>query len=287
VLNPLPEALFVVRPRALRRDAVYGPLFGRAIQLARQHSKVVAAASTLETIEDADEVLVGVPDIRTVDFVVVVRGVPADVDPASLVDERGRPLWMSASPGPVRELARVRPAERSDQTDMVPQDDDTVDASLFELPGRTWVIATGKACAAARRNLSRATAPSPDDSNDLDPQGVAILRLAGPALVQRVRGLRPPGLLSAIGHELATITVVLSPGSDALLRATFSYNSEQAVLPAETTLRQAISALSDAKPQTFAWLRASTTRTSRCCVLVATPLPAPLLDALVASDAGL
>jgi hypothetical protein len=278
--------LLVVRPRALRRDALYGPLLGRAIDLARQQSKIVTAASTLDTIENADEVIVGVPDLQTVDFVVIVRGVPADVDPASLVDERGRQLWTSTSVGPVRELTRAQPARDGDDRDVDPKDLDTVDASLFELPGRTWVIATGKACALTRRNLSRPTAPTADDLNGLDPQGVAILRLAGPALVRRVRALRPPGLLASIGHELATVTVALSSGTDALLRATFSYDSEQAVAPAEATLRQTISTLSDAKPQTFAWLRASTTQTLRGCVLLATPLPAPLLDALTAYDGG-
>jgi hypothetical protein len=298
LLDPPPEVLLVVRPRALRRDAVYGPLLERAIGLARQHSKVVTAAKTLETIENADEVIVGAPDLSAVDFVVVVRGVPAEVDPARLVDEGGQPLWTSAAAGPVRELARAASRRNGDGDDAGPP----VDASLFELPGRTWVITTGKECARARTYLSNPTAPRGDGPNQLgdhlgnllsngpdnglDPQAVAILRLSGPALVHRVRAFRPPGVLAPLGHELANITVVLSSGSDALLRATFSYTSERAVVPAETTLRESLAALSDAKPQTFAWLRASTVQTSRCCVLLATPLPAPLLDVLRAPDAG-
>jgi hypothetical protein len=302
LFTPPPELLLVVRPRALRSDAIYGPLLRRVLQLARQQRKIVAADSLLQTMEDADEVLVGVRDLANVDFVVVVRGVPAEIDPGNLVDDKGRLLWTATSGGPVRELASAATPGREDAAGegSVPLDKEIVEASLFELPARTWVIASGDARARARMSFShptlravaavtsptRATSATSLEGAGADPQAVALVRLSGPALVRRARALRPPGLLAAVGHELASVTVALSAGSDALLRATLSYTSERSVLPAEATLRETASALSGAKPQTFAWLQAVHTRTSSCCVVLETPLPPGLLDALSVSDSG-
>ena len=297
LLTPPPELLLVVRPRALRSDAIYGPLLRRVLQLARQQRKIVTADSLLQTIEDADEVLVGVRDLASVDFVVVVRGVPAEIDPANLVDDKGRLLWAATSGGPVRELASAANQGRNDTAGegSAPLDKEIVEASLFELPARTWVIASGDARARARMSFSHptqgaavaaATSVTSQDGAGADPQAVAVVRLSGPALVRRVQALRPPGLLAAVGHELASVTVALSAGSDAVLRATLSYTSERSVLPAEATLRETVSALSGAKPQTFAWLQAVQTRASSCCVVLETPLPRGLMDALSPSDSG-
>lgn len=296
---PPPELLLVVRPRALRGDAIYGPLLRRVLQLARQQRKIVAADSLLQTMEDADEVLVGVRDLANVDFVVVVRGVPAEIDPANLVDDKGRLLWTATSGGSVRELASAATPGREDAAGegSAALDKEIVEASLFELPARTWVIASGDARARARMSFSHptpravaavtsATNATSLDGAGADSQAVALVRLSGPALVRRVRALRPPGLLAAVGHELASVTVALSAGSDALLRATLSYTSERSVLPAETTLRETASALSVAKPQTFAWLQAVQTRASSCSIVLETPLPRGLLDALSVSDSG-
>jgi hypothetical protein len=116
---------------------------------------------------------------------------------------------------------------------------------------------------------------------DLAPETVAMLRLSGPALVARTRALRPPGLLAPLGRDLAAVTVVLSGGDDALLRATLSYNAPQAVAPAESTLHETLEALSRAKSPTFAWLRAATTKATGSSLVLTTPLPVGLTDALV------
>ena len=63
VIDATPELLAVVFPRALRRDAVYGPLLRGAIDLVREQSRVVAETRALDAMEDAEEVIVGVrPD---------------------------------------------------------------------------------------------------------------------------------------------------------------------------------------------------------------------------------
>ena len=128
VVDTIPELLVVVKPRALRDDhRVFGPLLKRAIDAARQSSKVVDATQTLETIEDADEVVVGWrPETheRPGEFLFVESGVRADVDPGELVDDSGQALWAPGPAGPARELVRERDEHGA-----------PVDASLFEMPG--------------------------------------------------------------------------------------------------------------------------------------------------------
>jgi hypothetical protein len=278
-LQPVPELLVVVRPQALRSDPVYGSLVARAIELAREHTPQVAETGTLGAMEDAEEVIVGVRDRgpdATSDLIVVVRGVRANVDPAALVDEGGRALWAPGPDGPaanVRELVRTRGAGQAG-----PGTADAPDASLFELPGRTWVIATGTARARARDAFARPSPAGPAAASDLwapANSAVALVRLSGPALVARLRALRPPGLLAPVGHELSAITVVLPAGEDAVVRATLSYQDGHAVALAETTVREAIAALVAAKSDDYGWLRSATVRGSPCCVVVTTRLPPP------------
>jgi hypothetical protein len=255
---------------------VYGPLVGRAIELAREHTPLVAATGALDAMEDAEEVIIGLRESdrdQGGDVVMVVRGVRANVDPANIVDEAGRALW---APSPnalatnVRELLRT-PAEAARQGAGV-----TPDASLFELPGRTWVIATGGARARARDAFARPAAVASDPLG-VPSSALAVLRLKGPSLVTRVRALRPPGLLAPLGRSLATATVVLTPGEDAAIRATLLYNDEQAVALAQATIRETLDALFRAKPDDYAWLRSVGVQASRCCIVVTTPLPRQFL----------
>lgn len=317
---PLPDLLIVIRPQAVRRDDAYGPVVRRAIELARAHSRLVAETGALEAMEDADEVIVGARDRGTgdadlagrgpPDLVVVVRGVRANVDPASLVDEAGHALWRAAPGGPspdVREL--VRAPSGAPAGPATPADDDTPEASLFELPGRTWVVASGEARARARDVFSRSDGPGSDvptpgvpgadpsstgagDPFDRNGSALAIMRLRGPALVARVHALRPPALLSPIGRGLSDLTIALPSGPEAMVRATLTYRDESAVALAESTVRGALEALltsfaprapkdGDDKdhpgatsPEDYTWLRPATVRASRCCVLITVPLPA-------------
>jgi hypothetical protein len=294
LLDPPPDMLLLVRPHALLQDALYGPLLGHVVQLSRQHSRIVTAASALATLENADEVLVGAHDLRTADFFVVVRGVPADVDPVTLVDEQRRPLWTTTSSGPLHELTRA--PSPPDADDRLSDTRSSTEASLFELPGRTWVIASGAECARARRTLSHPNARNGAQSEQHPPairlddgpdaEAIASLRLTGPALVDHVSALHPPGLLATVGRELDTVTVVLWGGRDARLRATFFYDRESARAAAEATLRDTIAALFKAKPQTFAWLRSASVQRTRCCAVLTIPLPPQLLDVLATAGDG-
>jgi hypothetical protein len=284
-----PEMVLVVRPQALLHDRMYGPVLGRCIELARQQSRMAVATGALDVMLDATEVIVGARDNGTLgqrgaraapgaedatdDLVVAVRGVRAEIDPAALVDEGGKAFW---APGPnapssyVRELLRVH-------------DEGGVEASLFELPGRDWVIATGPARMRARDAFSRpsrrAGVPAPATLqvlDQLDHNALAVARVSGPALVARVGSLRPPSILAPIGHHLTALTITLPPGDAAIIRATLEYSGDAAAL-AEATLRDAFRVLVGNKPAEYAWLQSATVTRTGCCVVVSAPVPAQLL----------
>ena len=270
-----PELILVVRPQALRRDGVFGPLVGRAIELARAHTPLVVATGTLDAMEDAEEVIISARESDAGaedDFVVVVRGVRASVDPASIVDEKGHALWV---PGPTPSAASVRELLRAqDGEGKNPPGPATMpEASLFELPGRTWVIATGGARTRARDAFARPTTTIGSDSAGAPNSALALVRMPGPGLVARIRALRSPGLLAPLGAQLATVTVILTAGDDAAIRATLSYIDEKPVALAETTLREAIGAMSRAKPRDYAWLQSATVQASGRCIILTARLP--------------
>jgi hypothetical protein len=272
VFDAAPELLVTLRPAALRQDKVYGPLLRRIIDLARERSRVVAATRLIDAIEDADEVMVGVrpgaaPGDDARELVIVLRGVRADLDPAKLVDEGGQPVWAAGPHGAVRELVRERD-ERGRP----------VSASLFELPGRTWVIASGDARARARDAFAHPMSRPP---MKLDPDALAIVRLDGPSLVARVRTLQTLGGLAAVGRRLKALTLELPPRA-APMRATFSYADEDAAAVAEVTLREVVGAIARKKPDRFAWLATATVDRPRPAeVIVTAPLPAELIYGLL------
>jgi hypothetical protein len=323
VLDVTPELLAVVFPLALRRDAVYGPLLRHVIDLVREQSHVVAETRALDAMEDAEEVIVGVRPEAGVgppgsgasaavgEMIVVVRGVRAEVDPATLVDADGHPLWAPGPSGGVRELVpRDDPSSPDDAGAPVP-------ASLFELPGRTWVIASGNARARARvvfaHPLGRPSLRLEADNAD----ALLVLRIDGPSLVARVRALQPPAGLAAIGRRLGAVTLVLAgstlselgrgdqdvaapdAGPEAGLahlrrsvRASLAYADADAATLAEATVRDVLGAIARKKPDDLAWLgNASVDRPSPGgspgnSVVVTAPLPPRLVGALLHAAAA-
>jgi hypothetical protein len=246
-----PKLLAVVYPTALRSDPVYGPLLRRAIELVREQSPVVAETRALDAMEDAEEVVIGVrPDTqeRAGEIVVAVRGVRADIDPATLVDGEGRPLWGPGPTGRVRELVRTEGPEAP------------VPASLFELPGRTWVIASGDARPRARSAFVRPTGRPP---LELEPNSEALvtLRIDGPSLVARIRPLQSSGALGTVGRGLEAVTLELGAGSatpdagpDREIRASLRYANEAVAAAAEGTVREILAAIARKRPDDLAWL---------------------------------
>ncbi len=301
VIDTTPELLAIVFPTALRKDRVYGPLLRRVIDLVRAQSRVVAETRALDAMEDAEEVIVGVRPDRAAagdaggEVIVVVRGVRADVDPATLVDADGHALW---APGP---SGRVRELVRSDGPPAAGASSAPIPASLFELPGRTWVIVSGDARTRARavfaRPLGRPALRLEQGASSGDT--LAVLRIDGPSLVARVRELQSVGGLSSLGHRLEAVTLELGSGGAAVdagpgadlhrtIRASLSYPDDNAAATAEVTARDVIGAIARKKPESLAWLADATVDRSSSSaggqsksIVVTAPLPARLVGALL------
>jgi hypothetical protein len=199
--------------------------------------------------------------------VLVARGVRADVDPARMVDDEGHGLWQPGPPGRVPELVRETDAHGH-----------PVDASLFVLPGRTWVIAQGQARARARQAFAH---PFNRPQMQLDPDALAIVRIDGPSLVARVHALQDLGGLAAVGHRLRSVSLELPPGAEHSVRATFAYADEDSAATSAVTVEQALQAISRSKREGLAWLGAARVGRAPRSVVVTSPLPGRLIDALL------
>lgn len=270
VVDTIPELLVVVRPKALRDDRVYGPLLKRAIAAARQNSKVVDATQTLETIEDAEEVVVGWrPETheRPGEMLFVERGVRADVDPGKLVDDGGQPLWTPGPAGATRELVRERDEHGA-----------PVDASLFEIPGRTWLVVTGPARARARDALAH---PAQRPPIQLDPTALALVRFDGPLLVSHIPLFQERGSLGAVGRHLGSVTLVLPPGNEGAVEAVFAYADDNAAAFSEVAFRDFSAEIARRKIERLAWLGAAKVERPDRRVIVTAPLPPQFVASLL------
>ncbi len=290
-LGARPALLVSLRPKALREDRIYGPLLRFALRVARRRSRVVAGTRVLEAVEDAEQFIATVetgdalgsaasedgPERGTTggsvsgDIVAVVRGVRSDVDPEALVDSDGHALWSPGPTGHVRELVHERDEDGTPNP-----------ASLFELPGRTWVIATGTARARARDAFAH---PSGRAEVPLDPDALAVLRIDGPSLVAHVPVLRGKGALGAVGNRLDAVVLELAPGVEHQVRALVSYADAASAKLAEEALREVQDAVTREKTPGLAWLASATVArdasggASATSVHVTAPIPQEVTDA--------
>ncbi len=270
VIDTMPELLVVVRPQALREDRVFGPLLKRAIAAARQNSKVVDATQTLETLEDAEEVVVGWrPETheRQGEMLFVERGVRADVNPGKLVDDGGQPLWSPGPPGATRELVRERDEHGA-----------SVDASLFEMPGRTWLVVTGPARARARDALAH---PAQRPPLQLDPAALALVRFDGPLLVAHIPLFQERGSLGVVGRRLKSVMLVLPPGNEGAVKAVFTYADDDAAALSEVAFRGFSAEIARRKIDRLAWLAAAKVERPDRRVIVTAPLPPQFVASLL------
>ncbi len=269
----------MVSPTALRSDKVYGPLLRRVIELVREQSSVVAQTRALDAMEDAEEIIVGMrpvtPD-HPGEVVIVVRGVRANVDPIGLVDADGHALWGPGPPGAVRELVRTGASTSTSSEPAIP-------ASLFELAGRTWVIASGDA-----RDRARAAFAHPLDRPPMRFEGgsLAVVRIDGPSVVGRVRALQPSGTFAAVGRRLDALTFELPPGTNKDVRVTLSYSVEDDAAFSEVTVREVLDAIARKKPERLAWLATAKLERPGKRIVITAPLPAGLVDGLLHAGVG-
>lgn len=273
-LDGEPDLLVVVRPRSIARDRLYGPLFRRASLLASTRSGAANVGTTaLAAFERADEAIVVAYDRGGRDAVIAVRGVPADVDAITMVDTDGKPLWERAreDPGGVTELAARDPK---------------VDAALFVLPLRVWVIAVGDAVARARDVYARRS-PRPSRSVDLrvDPSSLAVVQLRGESIVRHEPRLRV-GPLASIGRDLDHVDLALEPGVAGQVVGRFVYSADGSALEAEQRMKDVLGAFSRKFGEKFHWLDAIRVLRAAREVTVRGKLPQAWVEGLLEAEAA-
>jgi hypothetical protein len=274
-----------LRPPMLQGDRIYGPLWRHALGVARARSRVVAGTRLLEAVERAEEVRVHLDALGdrpsdasrdgSADMVVVVRGVPGDVDPGTLVDPDGHLLWSAGPFGPVRELVHEQDPDGTPNP-----------ASLFELPGRTWVIASGPLRARARDAFVRPQGRPEPPFERFESDALAVLVLDGPTLVARVGALGANGGLASLGHGLESVAFELRPGVEHEVRAVLTYQKEDDAAAAEHTLGDLKGAIERKKPPWLMWYEAASVERiaegpdgAKATLRIDAPLPAELIDA--------
>jgi hypothetical protein len=278
------DLVAILRPQAMRRDPIYGPLLRRVSLLASARSGAVSATRSIETLETSEEVIIGLrfrsenavigETGKHGDVEIVMRGVSASIDPARVVDEAGHTVWRLA--------AEHRAQEASVVVDEYVHD--APEASLFVLPQRVWYVATGEARARARDAFEH---PFGRPAMSRDDRALAVLRMSGPSLVKAVPRLRARGQLRDVGHHLAQVTFELFPGPDGAVAAALKYQDEDAAALAEMTVKRVVEVARRSPPQSWAWLgNAEVERADPAVVTVRAKLPEALLRALgAAADA--
>jgi hypothetical protein len=250
-----PDIFAVVRPQALKRDALYGS-FWRSLIRAAQARGFARGASMVEAAEGAEEIIVGVD--KGDDAVIVFRSVPASIDPQRVVDAEGRPLFR-----PLDDRAKVVEYELAGQS--------VADGALFVLPGRTWVGALRQARERARQVFATpANRPAPS----VDPEGLVVVRFGGPI----VHVLDRHALFGVLTRKLHSVTFTLKPGKGGLVIA-LRYEESSATAEAEMHSKRIVEKLAK-DDKRFGWLEDATVKYEGDMVFVRVSVPPRLLEEL-------
>jgi hypothetical protein len=265
------EVTVTLHPPALERDAVYGPLLQRASAMAAAYAGPRTVGTTaLAAFERTDEVVVASND-ATAEAVVVLHGVPGDLDAGRVVDEHGNPIWRPVIGDVSPRVVEYEPAIAAD-------------AALFVLPQRIWIIATGDAKARTREALLGPISASSLAGEDAT---LAVLSIRGSALVRRDARLRD-GALAPLGRALLRASFELAPGAEGVIDARFVYADPAAAHASEETARDVVAAfrrrLQSLNPPPLSWLAAAGVECSAATVTVRAPIPKSWLEALAHAD---
>jgi hypothetical protein len=267
-----PELLVVVRPKALKRDAVYGSLWASALRAALARAPLAGTSGT-ELLEGCEEVILAVHrdrDTNAEDAAIVFRGVAASLEPGKLVDGGGRavlrPLDARAK---VPEYVPASPSSFTERGSAAARD-----VSLFVLPARTWVVATGGARARGRQAFATPTArPAPK----VDEGALAVVRV-GPELLVTPRSEKSP-VLGPLLRKLRSASLQLDPAK-AGVRLVLTYGDGDATAYGEMQVKRIAQGLAKESPGRFAWLADAKVSSAASSVTVAMPVPARLLEEL-------
>lgn len=257
VFDSTPDLYAVVRPQALRNDPLYGAFWNVLLRAAEVRG-FARGATMVEAVSGAKEIIVGLN--RGDDAAIVLRGVPASLDPATMNDERGHPLFRLVNEkgkAPEYALLDARDADVG---------------GLFVLPDRTWVGTLGDARVRARQAfLTPMSRPAPR----IDRDALVALRLGGRIARVFDRGPR----LALVTQRMTSMTLALEPNRKGLVIA-LVYADPDATARGELQAKRLVEDLSRDAQQRFGWLKDATVKYEGSTVFVRTQLPPRLLEEL-------
>lgn len=267
VFDGTPEIYVVVRPQAIKRDALYGTFFKNVLRVAQARS-VMRGATTLEALEGAEEIVVGIrKDANGEDAAIVIRGVPANLDPQKMTDASGRPVLRL-----IDGRAKVPEYDWSDRQS-------AVSGSMFVLPDRTWVGVIGEARARARQAFA---APFGRPVPKVDADALATVRFDAATFLQTPRFVRSP-LVGPLTKKLRALTLTLMPGKGGVV-AKLQYEDEDASAWAEMHVKRIVEELSHQEPRrggpSLEWLKTAQVGHEGNTVILKIAVPARLLEDL-------
>jgi len=260
VFDKTPDLYAVIRPKALKRDGVYGAFFSALVRAAQ--ARGFARGDTMvQAAEGAEEIILGLD--KGLDAALVLRGVPASLDPEKIADAEGRPLFRPRS-------------DRSKVVEYELLDRRNADAgALFVLPDRTWVGALGDARVRARQAFAT---PMHRPAPQLDADALAVLRVSGP-LVHVIDGHPTFGLLA---KKLTSATFTLKPAKGGVVVG-LTYQDADATAWAEMQAKRLVDELSKRGGQGSAdlsWLKDAKIAYEGNTVFIRVAVPPRLLEEL-------
>jgi hypothetical protein len=255
VFDKTPDLYVAIRPLAIKRDGVYGALFKSLVRAAQARAN--ARGETMaQAVEDAQEIVLGLD--KGGDVALVLRGVPASLDPERIMGAAGEPLFRATG-----ERGKVA------EYDLLGRDPSEA-GSLFVLPGRVWVGALGPARARARQAFAT---PANRPAQALEPGALAAARVSGPL----VHALDRDPMFGPVTNRLTTATFALAPGKEGLV-VRLVYADSAAAAQAESEAKRSVAEL--AKQPKTAWLKDAKIAYEGSTLVVRIALPPRLLEEL-------
>ncbi len=262
------DAVLRVHTSILLKDSVYAPLV-RELFRAMTEQALHAGTDMTSALEKADEIDVVVEDGS--DPVLLLRGVPANLDPTNMAGLDGSTQWrVSKTHVPNAEVF-----------DFVPES-----GALYVLMDRTWIVTAGLSQQRVQTALMHAVGRpvSPDVTMDVP----VSLRVPG-ATMERIAIKRGVRALKPIFLELeeARVELHVSKTKDSRedeVVAEFRYAGIKQAEHAEEMLAEAIGAFGRRGGRRWEWLKEATIERKEQHITVRARLPAWALLAL--SDVG-
>ena len=261
VFAATPDIFVVVRPQAMKKDAIYGP-FWRSVVSAAQARGLARGATMTEAVEGAEELIIGV---NANEAALVLRGVPARLDPRTIKGEDGRPLVQALSD----ERKRIVEYEVTDKKL-------AAGGALFVLPDRTWVGVLGPTRDRARTAFaSPGNQPAPETS----PTALVSIQVRGEFL----RLFERHQLRGPLTKKLTRATLELQPGSGGVVIA-LAYSEADATAFGEMQAKKIAADLSKEKDRT--WLKDAKIAYQGNTVFIRVSVPPRLLEELPKTKGG-